>query len=403
MEKIPLGRKEDSRLELKAADALRDPEKIAREVVAMLNAEGGDVWVGLREENGRAVKVDPILDPEQEKRRLLDYLIDTIEPRPSHDELGIHDVDEGEGAVLQVVCRPRRENQPFAFLKKGGRHFVLRVGDRISPMSREEILRRRGGEDGAVDQAVQELLEETRSLQEKFQEEPQEVFWLRLRPVPEFHLNVGALRDSSLFFEPARTRNRRVGSNFLAAAAVGGIRPRLRDSGLFVGREDNFELWIYRHEGMLFKAPLDSFHAGVEPGAERPLYWEALLEYPISLFRLLAAMLEDESIWEERPQPGTTVLCHLAMFGLQGWSLRPSSPRWSVHGIHEYLRQQPKVFEGLDLILERPLRFSLEQIRDEPDACGFRVAKRIYESFGYTEEQMPPQFDRQARRLVLPE
>lgn len=270
-------------------------------------------------------------------------------------------------------------------------------------MSREEILRRRGGEDGAVDQAVQELLKETRSLQERFQEEPQEVFWLRLRPVPEFHLNVGALRDSSLFFEPARTRNRRVGSNFLAAAAVGGIRPRLRDSGLFVGREDNFELRIQRHEGILFKAPLDSIHAVVERGAERPLYWQALLEYPISLFRLLAAMLEDESVWEERPQARTILLCHLAMFGLRGWSLRPSSPRWSVHGIHEYLRQTPAVFEGQDLILERPLRFSLEQIRDEPDACGFRVAKRIYESFGYTEEQMPPEFDRQARRLVLPE
>ena len=78
--RVPLGRKEDFHLELKGRDALDDPEKIAREVVAFLNAEGGDVWVGLGEEAGRAVKVEPIPDPEREQRRLVDYLIETIEP-----------------------------------------------------------------------------------------------------------------------------------------------------------------------------------------------------------------------------------------------------------------------------------------------------------------------------------
>src|SRR6185295_6915349 len=36
-DEIPLGKKEDLHLELKGADSLKDPEKIAREVVAMLN------------------------------------------------------------------------------------------------------------------------------------------------------------------------------------------------------------------------------------------------------------------------------------------------------------------------------------------------------------------------------
>lgn len=77
---IPLGQKEGPRLELKGADVLKDPEKIAREIVAMLNAEGGEVWVGLREEGNRAVAVEEIADPEGEQRRLLDFLGDVVEP-----------------------------------------------------------------------------------------------------------------------------------------------------------------------------------------------------------------------------------------------------------------------------------------------------------------------------------
>src|SRR6185295_20094854 len=93
-------------LEFKGIDALKDPEKIAREVVAMLNAQGGKVWVGLREEDGRAVAVEPIADPEREKGRLLNYLVDTIEPAISNSMVNIEVQDQGQGAVLDIVVGP---------------------------------------------------------------------------------------------------------------------------------------------------------------------------------------------------------------------------------------------------------------------------------------------------------
>ena len=60
---------------VQGAEALKTPEIVARGVVAMLNADGGEVWVGLREENERAVVVESIQDREREARRLLDYLV----------------------------------------------------------------------------------------------------------------------------------------------------------------------------------------------------------------------------------------------------------------------------------------------------------------------------------------
>jgi predicted HTH transcriptional regulator len=103
---IPLGQRESQRLEFKGADALKDPEKIAREVVAMLNAEGGEIWVGLREEEGRAVAVEAIPNAEAEGRRLLDYLVDTVEPPLRGNEVDVKPQNEGEGTVLRVVAAP---------------------------------------------------------------------------------------------------------------------------------------------------------------------------------------------------------------------------------------------------------------------------------------------------------
>ena len=42
-DRVPLGEKEDLHREFKSRDALKKPEIIAREVVAMLNADGGTV------------------------------------------------------------------------------------------------------------------------------------------------------------------------------------------------------------------------------------------------------------------------------------------------------------------------------------------------------------------------
>lgn len=398
---IPLGEKEHFKLEFKGAEALKRPEKIAREVAAMLNSKGGDVWVGLREEAGRAVAVEAIAEPDRERRRLLDFLVDTIEPRPSQEEVNIQVIPAEKGGLLLVEVKPNSSRRPYAWIRESGRHYLLRLDDRIRPMDREEIrtsfeaLGRNAGKED-LERAEQGLWGELNSA---LQATP-EGFWLRLIPVPKLALDLDELDMSDLLLEPARTGNRRVGQNFLLAAASGG-GPRRGQSCLKIGKEGVYELSIKEDGGLLFVSPLRAFHAGHEPGAEKPLWWEALFEFPVSIFRLLATMLREEALWSRAPSQDTVFLASLAFFGLNGWSLRPESPGsldwWG------YLMREPMIFESRDLVFEEPIQFSYAEVLNEPDKCGFRLVRKVYRAFGYRADQMPREFDQTVGRLVLPQ
>jgi predicted HTH transcriptional regulator len=103
MSRIPLGEAESQCLEFKAADALRSPESIAKSVVGLLNAQGGELWIGLREENERAVSLESVPDAEAACRSLRDHLIDTVEPAPSEREISIKPVTHDSGARLVLL------------------------------------------------------------------------------------------------------------------------------------------------------------------------------------------------------------------------------------------------------------------------------------------------------------
>ena len=118
-EKIPLGKKENLHQEFKGREALKRPDVIAREVVAMLNAQGGVVWVGLRAECDRAVQVEPVLRAERERRRLRDYLVDTIEPSPAGDEVAVDVVAADRGEILHIEARPKPDRLPLLLLWRG--------------------------------------------------------------------------------------------------------------------------------------------------------------------------------------------------------------------------------------------------------------------------------------------
>ena len=364
----------------------------------MLNAEGGEVWVGLQEDGGRAVAVEPIAAPETEERRLLDFLVDTIEPSVSDREISVRSVDEGEGTVLRIAVTPNRDHKPYAFLKRGGRHFVVRVGDRIRPMIREELFRASDFDRGALAQHAEAELNAARNA---VLEHYKELFWLRIQPVPPFSLDLHALKDTDILLDPSVTKNRRTGENFFLAAS--GARPRLEAGKVVLGKANDLRLDIFHHEGVEFRAPLKVFHAGKELGAPKPLDGLILLELPISLFRLLSVLLQEETLWGDPVSEGTDFLASLALLGLEGWTLRPFSPWDFRSGLWSYLRGDPQPSSELPNLLPRVLRFTLGEVRDQPDRCGFRLVSRIYEAFGYGIHQIPPDFDHEAGRLILPE
>jgi hypothetical protein len=374
---IPLGQRESQRLEFKGADALKDPEKIAREVVAMLNAEGGEVWVGLREEEGRAVAVEAIPNAEAEKRRLLDYLVDTIEPPLSGNEVDVEPRDEGEGAVLRIVAAPDPARRPYAFLRKGGRHFVIRIKDRIRGMTRDELLARNQGPQ-ALESAEGKMREEKGAILER----DGGLFWLRLQPVSEVEIEPRKQRD--LLIDPELSGNRRGGWNFANADRSPVILP----DKLVTAPEVRRRVEIRRDGGVVFEVPLED----LSHGREKELSPTALLEFPVSAFRLAKA------IYGGKLKPGDPVLADLMVLGVRGWILRGGTPGQAIA-----LNTPHKYDSSDDLIWESPLRFDFAEIDASPDGCAYRLVRRVYEAFDFNESAIPGWFNRQSRRLVLPE
>ncbi len=138
--RVPLGQVEGLSLEFKGREALGDPWSIGREVVAMLNAEGGTIWIGIGEENGYAVRVESVPDPLSALRSLRDHLIDTVEPSPTDRELRLETIEEAPGeSVLLVEVTPADSRRPYSQIRREGRRFVLRVADRIRILDRSEL------------------------------------------------------------------------------------------------------------------------------------------------------------------------------------------------------------------------------------------------------------------------
>ena len=134
----PWGTRENERLEFKASEVLRSPagrRKLMEEVVGMLNARGGRILIGVREQDSIAAALDPIAEVERNlyDHSMRDLLVDAIEPRVRW----LHALD---GFVLELDVRlPQEERRPFCRLSGKDRRYLVRVGDRLRPMKYAEL------------------------------------------------------------------------------------------------------------------------------------------------------------------------------------------------------------------------------------------------------------------------
>jgi hypothetical protein len=400
---VPIGKSEDQRLEFKGRDALRDKDRlsIAREVVAMLNADGGEIWIGVAEQGGRAVQVEPIPDAESEKRGLQDHLIDVIEPPLTHEEVQL----EAVGKVLWIRVTPRPKRGPYGLRGKGGAtYFPVRIGDRLRPMTRDEQRAAFAGEPEEKDrlgQAMQEMLAERAKLQSRGDE------WLSLRilPVPEISLEGRGDELRQMLQEPELTGNRPNGWSF----ANRYVQPETHGKGRITSRwppshfeSDQWWSMEIRPCGAIhYAAGLAHFSYHAARGQQRPkdgspeLWPLAISELPVSVMRLAAR------IYEGHLGKDGKVLADLCLFGLRGWKLRPGSPRFLGHRV---LWDFPEaaIFEGQDLVLPEPLVFEWQEVKETPDRCGYRLVAQIYREFGYGPEAISIDvFDPKTGRLLL--
>src|SRR5215207_2266512 len=213
MKHFLLGRSEDQRLELKSSAALgKDLSDVAREAVAMLNAGGGQVWIGVREKDGVAVDLEPFSSGEaaREVRRLRDHLIDTIEPSPG-DEVKVAAEPVQGGELIRIEVAPKAERKPYAHVRQSARLYVTRIGDRLRPLSREEIANEfrgaaLGGQEAreAYRRAVDLMVADFKAALALVAKHQATTYWLRFQPTAELELDFQSLRDSGLLTDPER-------------------------------------------------------------------------------------------------------------------------------------------------------------------------------------------------------
>lgn len=407
MKTVRLGQRESQTLEFKEKAALRDVASIAREVVAMLNATGGKVWVGVREHDQIAVQPEPIPEVDAEIRRLRDHLIDTIEPSPAEQEVAVR---RAEGDVIRIDVKPHDNRKPYAYVRSSGRLFVTRVGDRLRPLTREELgtlfeggTKPESGVESRRSWALSQIQEDLQRAMKVLRGPKRGLFWLRLQPVGEVELRFQELIDSELLTDPEQSGVAELQASFVNAFNRGKSPAPRRSIWLgderhvAVGEDTAHWLGARRDGGLLLTAPLPSH--GVEPFVpreERLLSPFDLLEYPTSMFRLVRAMMGQQGLWTSPTHWTFGWVASLALFGLQDWILRPGTPLTG-----EFARAyQPPRYDGDEPFVAQPLFYSAREV-EEPDRCAFRLVARVYEdAFGLLEKDIPRQFDRRGGRYI---
>ena len=378
-----LGKAESDRLEFKQKEALTKPANIAREVVGFLNAKGGEIWIGVEEKDGRAVGLQSIADMDRSLISLRDHLIETIEPQYQTDEVKL---DPKDGLIHVTVKKGK--SPPYA-QRDGGRRFLIRVADRLREMSREEIGKEFGAESTDKDRAA-EIAEKLRKDQASDAiERPQ--LWLRLEPTESLNLDFSAKPTQDQFriwlTDPTATGNRRSGWKFAHGYATPTFAVHLARHG-----DDSYHMRTHiTEEGhVTFAVDRESLRIGGIIALRLDPY--ALIEYPVSVFRLMAAILKRYADGHANLQ----VVAGLVISGILGWSLQPS-PREPVR----LLGEQEGFGDSVLALDPARLVFTADDFRENPDRCGLRLVHYIYREFGFGNHAIPPEFDQTQGRLLL--
>ncbi len=376
-----LGMRESQSLEFKRAEALKKPLSIARAIVSMLNAgEGGEIWIGVEELEGRATRLEGIEDITPAERRLWDYLVEALEPSPS-TEVRLEQVPFEEGALLVASVERRPKAAPYAVRRDGGLYFWIRTGDRVRPMDRAELVESFTKTGAGVD-PVQGALQALAESRDKARKDG--MAWLMIRPAADQGLRIGR-EQIERWMDPTKTGNRRIGWTY--ARSFSEARRTGEDWEIRTG---NGQLMTVAETGALeFRLPLSAFVHGDD---DRELYPYAVLEYPVSITRLYRAM-QAEMTHECRCVLG------FAMFGLRGWKLRPFSPRAPDHRRSHPGHPHAPPFEEKELAFD--LRVQWDSLKAPNDRVALQVVERIYHAFGYESEAIPREFDQDAALLRL--
>jgi hypothetical protein len=365
-----LGESEGPALEYKRADSLRDASSISREVAAMLNQAGGGIVVVGVEDDGRFTGVP---DAVRERDRILQVLLDTIEPTPigrvAVEVLPIRSVD-----VLQIRASPAR-GVLYAERRKGRYGFWARVGAMTRPLPLEEVTRKMR----AVARPSARDARNVEAWWRSLENDAGPVMVLRCAPDVASPVRGKDVEQRVLAPDVRRLiEGREMGWHVLAEEP-----PRIGAGRLEVGARDSRK-WLsvdLRTSEIRFEGRRPFLEWKKPEGVREPvLYPYALVEGTVSFLRFAGALARECSL--EGP-----VRCELGLWGIRGWRLgphRPGSVAWELPDIHwkpAYDAAVPP--DALHVC-------SWEELAAAPDVHARAMLERVYEWFGYADPKYVP-------------
>ncbi len=390
--KFPLGQREGQVLEFKSADSIKKPFSISREVVAMLNAGGGEIWIGLREENGFAVEAEGLPDAKRARVDLLNHLIEVVEPRLRAEDVHITVVDLEGRRVLRLIVGAIQDHGPFAQLKEGGRHFVIRVDHRIRPMSREEVLKT-DAQPGTSPDRLQ-------SLRDVILKRNKPGLWTGIQPHPSLRIDVQGSVLKSLLLDPTVSGNRMEGWSF-RYPPVAGIQPTPNAERVEYGRDEFHKTTVWEDGCIEFWTTIEGLHHRSDSIKE--IYPHALIEYPVSVMRLARHVYAEPGT----PHP-KAVSVDVALTQTDDWYL-PAFPPGTYGYLESTSREKNPIYQlrqRLDdgqFLPASALRFSWDEFRESPDRAGYLLVRSIYQAFHLPEDRISHEYDRMNCRLIFKE
>ncbi|MBS2021961.1 MAG: ATP-binding protein [Deltaproteobacteria bacterium] len=392
--KPPIGAAESEKLEFKARAVLDDPRKVVRELVGFLNAAGGNLWIGVSEQQGRATSVEKFDGIQAARSRLVDAIVGQIEPSLLVGrEIIFHEEEvEDDGKGLLRIEVKEGGARPYAELRGEGRFFHIRTGARLRNMSRDELAMA-FAKGPAAQRRFQKTQSEVQELLRTSSHEGKPGLTLVLRPSRDPQLQALKFELVSLLMDPGMTGNRTEGWNFIVPGEIG---LRSLAGGVIYDQSQSFKVLQVQPNGTLrFQAQSPLLHWNYPPGVPSTLLWPyALLEYPASVFRLasyLFSRFPKATDLDEDDQ----ILFGFAVTGLAGQTLRPGSPLGT-----RYFRP-PKESPGSEYI-SPVLSVSWDDLRTKPDRCAYLCVRGLYEFFGFDEDDVPAEYNRETGILTFP-
>jgi hypothetical protein len=368
-----LGGPESRELEYKEARALRDASTIARACVAMLNAGGGTVVVGV--DDARVVQgVDGAV---MERDRLQQQLVDRIRPRP-RQEAEVLVASVGAAQVLEIRLRPRR-GALYADRSGGRWGFWFRSGATSRALDWDEIVKRWPGEAPGVDFAA-EAPRWDHGITERW---PGASAVLVLRSTRD-PVGLGSAGSGLPKYQAINALLARAAQQ-LGGGRIGWqvLRGQLRADDLHKGVWDQRPArWLSLGRGLDLRFEGGEHYLAHRQPPDAP--WRALYPYsvtegPSSFARLLGLVGEEFSL------VGAVELT-MALWTIGGWGLAPGSPDSYAWQFGLPGREWPPA--ATDPI-QVATRTTWGELRATPERVAWRLVSDFYEEFGLDDRAVP--------------